>query len=894
MPPQGGGTKLDIKEGLKMNGKKRFTAMAAALSLLIVCIPNVVFSDASFMIYDTSFEDEKLAFDQKGGETEFVTDEVHSGSRAVRVSGYSEESSAPRISLSEVNKEAKSEISVWVRPELTEGKAKLTLLLFTQNEAGAEKVYTVASMEASGGWTQLSGKMFTKYMTMSQSPQIAVTAKSADGYISYLLDDLTVTSARAPAGTDNPPPDISYEGKYTLRAAFENNTYEAFTTKDTAEFIITDEVPAHTGRYSMKITHRTASDGTMMIFFPGAAKDAKISFSCWVRNKPGDASRNYTLQGIIPTAEGKKWPIVSSATPATDKGWSEVKGTIDCSKYKVTGDVGIQIVAGTKAWQYYDFYVDDILAVADCDGELYDDTLYVPKEQPENISASPSRQAPAYTEIQEDIPALQDVFKDYFKIGGTITNRTESDTSRYGRLLKRHFNTVVSDGLFKINEILKGTTEFTYTFTDADLVMDFANRNGLEMIGHALIWERSSAKKYVTNADGSYVDRDSALKFIKEYVTKIMKHFEGDGDPSEYAAGIDYSDWHLTTWDVVNEAVGGVNDDGSLQYRELGSWYNVLGPDYIDYTFKCAEETGYKDIALRYNDYGEQNENKCEAVYRLVKGLKERGRRVDIIGMQSHYTIDIVPSTVRRAIEKYLGLGVSLDVTELDLNAYSKNEKAAKKLLYEEGIPKEVEFTQATAYAELFKIYRQYAEHINRVNFWTFADQFAYENVISTFPRAEYAGIFDRAYQAKPQYWAIVDPQKYYSEILREDNSTLRVVYNSVQAEFKDKKTAALESDGVQYIAADELLDILGISYVKLGSKVSFIKDDVFYEIDGGNVIKRAFEDYTLNNGVIISEGKTYLPIAELSELLGYESDYNEDRNMMTISEKTAPDESSN
>ena len=98
--------------------------------------------------------------------------------------------------------------------------------------------------------------------------------------------------------------------------------------------------------------------------------------------------------------------------------------------------------------------------------------------------------------------------------------------------------------------------------------------------------------------------------------------------------------------------MGGVNDDGSLQYRELGSWYSVLGADYIDYTFKCAEEVGYSNIALRYNDYGEQNENKCEAVYRLVKGLKERGRRVDVIGMQSQYTVDIVPSTVRRIFKK--------------------------------------------------------------------------------------------------------------------------------------------------------------------------------------------------------------------------------------------------
>lgn len=875
-----------------MDVKKRIMASIAAFVMLFASAQVSIIAEGEFTICDTSFENNEIAF--VGGKTEYTDDDAKSGKRSVRILDYSDRESAPRISLSDVNREARSEISVWIKPEITEGNAKISLLLFTQDEEKGDKVYTVASANSSGSWTKLTGKIFTKYMTMSVSPQIGVIVQTDDGFVGYLMDDLKITSDKQSAGTDNPPPAVPYNGKYTLRAAFENNTYEAFKTNDTAEYIITDEVPAHTGRYSMKITHRTASDGTMMIYFPGAAKDAKIEFSCWVRNKPGDVSRNYTLQGIIPTGEGKKWPIVSSATPATDKGWSQVTGVIDCSQYKVTGTVGIQIVAGTKAWQYYDFYVDDVLAVADCDGELYDDTKYVPEEKPENISSTPSKQVPEYTEIQEDIPSLQDVFKDYFKVGGTITNRTESDSSRYGRLLKKHFNTVVSDGLLKINEILKGTDEFTYTFADADKVMDFAYKNDLEMVGHALVWERSSAKKYVTNSDGSYIDRDSAFKFIKDYITKIMKHFEGDGDPDEYADEIDYSSWHIGTWDVVNEAVGGVNEDGSLQYRALGSWYNVLGPDYIDYSFKCAEETGYDDILLRYNDYGEQNENKCEAVYQLVKGLKERGRRVDIIGMQSHYTVDIVPSTVRRAIEKYIGLGVSLDVTELDLNAYSKSERAAKKPLYEDGIPKEVEFTQATAYAELFKIYREYSEHINRVNFWSWADQFAYENVISTFPRSEYCGIFDRAYQAKPQYWAIVDPQKYYREILKEDNSTLRVVYNSVLRELKDKNTSAFEQNGIQYIDAEELLDILGIACVRLDDKLSFIKDGIFYEIGAGNIIKRDFKDYALTNDIAVKEDRIYLPIREISELLGYESDYNADRNMMNISEKTAPDQSSN
>lgn len=101
-----------------------------------------VYHSKIFTIYDTSFEDELVVFDQKGGETEYISDDDKSGDRAVRISNYSEDRTAPRIHLSEVSKEARSEISVWVKPELSQGSVSLKLLLFTQDETGEEKAYT--------------------------------------------------------------------------------------------------------------------------------------------------------------------------------------------------------------------------------------------------------------------------------------------------------------------------------------------------------------------------------------------------------------------------------------------------------------------------------------------------------------------------------------------------------------------------------------------------------------------------------------------------------------------------------------------------------------------------------------------------------------------------------
>ena len=860
-------------------GKQIITFILAA-AMMLSCVQSVAFAGAEFTIYNTSFEDEKIVFEQKSGKAEYTADDARTEKKSVRLSGYSDETGAPRITLTEVNREATSNISVWVKPEKDE-KTTFELWLFLKTAQG-EKKYKLGEKSSAGRWVNLSGKMYTKYITMTSSPRIAVTARTADGIASCLIDDFTVTSDRASAAEENPVEELKPTGKYTIRASFEKNTLEYFKLNGTAEYFITDEVPAHTGTHCMKITNRQLSDGTMMMYFDKAAKDAKINFSCWVRTPPGQGTKQYTLQAIIPTGSGKKWPAVSASTAASDNGWTQLTGTIDCTQYKVTGAVGIQIVAGVNIGGFFDYYVDDVYVTTDTDGDLYDDMNYEPQPRDENMSATPYQPSPNYVEIQDDIPSLKDVFKNYFKIGAAIQNRTESDTTRYGRLVKKHFNSIVSDGLYQMGEILRDKNDYSkYTFDYPDRLFDFAKRNGMEMTGHVLVWETKGARKYVVKEDGSYLDKDSVLKFLKEYITTVMKHFEGDGAAEEYLPGVDYSDWHIEAWNVVNEAVSGVDSEGNINYRRNGSWFEVLGADYIDYAFKFAEETGYNNVALRYNDFMEG-----ESVYKLVKGLLDRGRRVDIVGIQSHYNADTLVSNIRKTFQLYMGLGLSIDVTELDLKAYTSLQRTAKKVLYEKGLPKEVEFSQATIYAELFKLYREYAEHINRIVFWTFADNFSFENRDSSFLRTEYCGIFDRDYQAKPQFWAIVDPEKYYNEILKENNKVTRLVVNAVQTKLKDDDKSIIDEKGVKYMEISELLDNLGIAYVKLGGKYNFIKNGVFFEIKDGDMINKAFEGYKMQNPILERDGSIYAPIIELTTLMGYSNEYNTDRNMINISGK--------
>ena len=63
---------------------------------------------------------------------------------------------------------------------------------------------------------------------------------------------------------------------------------------------------------------------------------------------------------------------------------------------------------------------------------------------------------------------------------------------------------------------------------------------------------------------------------------------------------------------------------------------------------------------------------------------------------------------------------------------------------------------QATRYAEIFELFLKYREHIERVSFWGTSDVQSWKNEYPMKGRTDYPLLFDRSYQAKPAYDAII------------------------------------------------------------------------------------------------------------------------------------------
>lgn len=560
----------------------------------------------------------------------------------------------------------------------------------------------------------------------------------------------------------NEVPEVTDNGTYGLRAAFETGTVECFKydtyTTQIAEYYITDEVPAHTGQYSCKVSNRTMGDVSIMLVLDGADYTSKVNFSCYVRSAEGISEQTFYVKVRLVEDSTISYVALPGSEVTSYGDWVHMSGELDLSQYSITEAPWLMFQTknssktsgGTKT---SDYYVDDILITSDTNGMFYDDMNYTPSEKADNISETASEYTPKDISIEQDIASLKDVYKDYFKIGIAVQDRAMNANSRYGQLVSKHFNTMTSEGLFKNSNIV--STDLTWDFSKADKVMQFAKDTGLdEVVGHVLIWENSTAKGYTD----LFATRDELLAFMKEYITKVVKHFEGDGDASEYTTGIDYSDWHVASWDVVNEAAATEFADGYV--NRSGGWYNKIGKDYVTYAFKYANELGYDDIELRYNDFGEQNTRKVDNIYTVAKDIQAANVGMDTVALQSHYTLDESVDNVRAAFEKISSLGVKMDVSEIDVSAYTRAQLDAGTALYDDGIPKSVEYKQAEKMYELFSLYKEYSDVLGRVTFWSPTDRLSFRNN-ENFPHKDYPGIFDRNFQAKPQYWAITDFEEY-------------------------------------------------------------------------------------------------------------------------------------
>lgn len=300
-----------------------------------------------------------------------------------------------------------------------------------------------------------------------------------------------------------------------------------------------------------------------------------------------------------------------------------------------------------------------------------------------------------------------------FLIGAAVDVSHLGDPD-YAAALKREFNICVPENAYKMSclQPVRGT----FKFGDADRLAEFAAANKIKLRGHTLVWHQQVPKWL---SGGSWT-REEALAAMKEHITTVMNHFKGK----------------VYAWDVVNEAV---SNEGPHDIRNDKAWGKLVGQDYVEKAFEFARAADPGAI-LYYNDYSAEDSGpKSDAVYRLVKRLKE-SNLVDGVGWQCHFTSGWKAGAGHaRNAERLHQLGLEISVTELDLRIQmpSTPEKLAEQ-------------------AESYRSMMQFClgqPNIKALLMWGFTDKYSWiPGYMKGFGDAL---ILDNEYRQKPAYRAL-------------------------------------------------------------------------------------------------------------------------------------------
>jgi endo-1,4-beta-xylanase len=110
-------------------------------------------------------------------------------------------------------------------------------------------------------------------------------------------------------------------------------------------------------------------------------------------------------------------------------------------------------------------------------------------------------------------------------------------------------------------------------------------------------------------------------------------------------------------------------------------------------------------------------------------------------------------NNVRATLDKLKTLGIPIAISELDISTAGYVRGEGK----DTTMPLEDEIAQAKIYANLFKLYREYAPYISRIVFWGMDDG-------GSWLSAGNPCLFDWKLKAKKSFYAVRDPDAFLKE----------------------------------------------------------------------------------------------------------------------------------
>lgn len=331
---------------------------------------------------------------------------------------------------------------------------------------------------------------------------------------------------------------------------------------------------------------------------------------------------------------------------------------------------------------------------------------------------------------------LRDTYRNKFFVGAAVS---------YGQLfedeavdmLKSQFSSITAE--FEMKPQFIAPTEGVYDWTATDVLVDFAERNNIQIRGHALVWHDSTPDYFFEGTNAEIKAR------LEDYITTVMTRYKG----------------RIRFWDVVNEVITD-DDNAVLPYRQ-SNWYEAVGgPEYIDWAFEAARKAD-PSAFLFINDYSTELPEKRARLLTVVQDLKDRNIPLDGVGHQMHlFAPKSDMSEVLQAVDDVDNMfeGLTNHITELDISVYADPGSCYETNTncdadYGDNLPPEIARRQTQMYRTAFDGFAARSS-VTSVTVWGLKDSDSWLNT-NPVTRTNYPLLYDRDGNAKPAFRAIVD-----------------------------------------------------------------------------------------------------------------------------------------
>jgi endo-1,4-beta-xylanase len=325
-----------------------------------------------------------------------------------------------------------------------------------------------------------------------------------------------------------------------------------------------------------------------------------------------------------------------------------------------------------------------------------------------------------------------------FPMGVAVAAGNENNSiltdARQQAIVFPHYDQFSAENIMKMSYL--HPSENTYSFSQADELIEFARTKGISVHAHVLVWHKDyQIPDWIKNFSG---DTAAWNAMLKTHVQTIAAHFSGK----------------VASWDVVNEALIDDGDNTGVNGYRNSLFYQKLGASFIDNAFIHARAAD--PVAdLYYNDYNtEAYSPKTTNLFAMLDGMKIRNVPITGIGFQMHVFLDW-PSIgdIEKTFQAIVSRGLKVKITELDVRA--NNFYSPTSPVYNSFTP-EVAVLQKERYRQVVAAYLKVVPAAQRggITIWGAWDTNSW--VVKS-GRTDWPLLFDVNYQAKPALQGVID-----------------------------------------------------------------------------------------------------------------------------------------